>query len=162
MKLDYDAISPITGNECVIIEADESTDINSYMCMESGYTTTDQFEIGSEHVEKYEKQITDLMKDVKFIDEELGLVWFPAFLNVQGAGMLYCTGTSRKNMKWEVANTVDIIGEERLKYPIPGKEGQYFTARLDTKNAKKFKKNNFGSALDEYYSIVTKVYSHED
>ena len=27
IQLDYDAISPITGNECVIIEADENTNI---------------------------------------------------------------------------------------------------------------------------------------
>ena len=47
MKLDYDMISPITGNKCVIVEADENTSINSYMCIETGYTTTDNFVVGS-------------------------------------------------------------------------------------------------------------------
>ena len=36
----YDAISPITGNNCVLIEADEMTNQESRICMESGYTTT--------------------------------------------------------------------------------------------------------------------------
>ena len=76
MKLEHDSVSPITGNECVIIEADEKTGTNSYMCMESGYTTTDNFKIDSEHVETYETQITELMKNIKFEDKETGLVWY--------------------------------------------------------------------------------------
>ena len=42
MKLEYDAISPITKNMCVLSEADESNGIASHMCMESGFVTTDQ------------------------------------------------------------------------------------------------------------------------
>jgi len=159
MKLDYDAISPITGNECVIVEADQKTNINSYMCMESGYTTTDNFIIDSDHVHEYENQISDLMKSVKFIDEELGLVWYPAFLNIPGVGMLYCSGKSQRTMRWEVASTVEIVGEERLKFPIPGKEGEYFTSKLDTDNAQVFKKHEFETALDHFYSLVNKVYA---
>ena len=159
MKLDYDAKSPITGNECVIIEADEKTDVNSYMCMESGYTTTDEFKIDSDHTKVYEAQVTDLMNKVKYIDKELGLVWYPAFLNVPGVGMLYCNGTTKKDMIWEVADIIDIEGDERLKYPIPGKKDEYFTSRLDTENSKKFKGSEFAEALDYYYSLVSKVYA---
>ena len=159
MKLDYDAISPITGNECVIIEADENTNINSYMCMESGYTTTDQFQINSKAVELYEKQITDLMREVKYTDTNLGLIWYPAFLNVPNVGMLYCIGENQSNMSWEVAGTIDLTGEERLKYPLPGKDGEYFTSKLDTENAKKFNKDEFSEALDYFYSLVNGVYA---
>ena len=159
MKLDYDAISPITGNECVIIEADENTNINSYMCMESGYTTTDQFQINSKAIELYEKQITDLMREVKYTDTNLGLIWYPAFLNVPNVGMLYCIGENQSNMSWEVAGTIDLTGEERLKYPIPGKDGEYFTSKLDTENAKKFNKDEFSEALDYFYSLVNGVYA---
>ena len=56
MNLDYDMISPVTGNKCVIVEADEQSNINSYMCIESGYTTTDNFKIDSDVINNYENQ----------------------------------------------------------------------------------------------------------
>ena len=112
MKLDYDAISPITGNECVIVEADQKTSIITI-----------------------------------------------SFLNIPGVGMLYCSGKSQRTMRWEVASTVEIVGEERLKFPIPGKEGEYFTSKLDTDNAQVFKKHEFENALDHFYSLVNKVYA---
>ena len=39
LKLDYDETSPITGNVCVIVEADENTGAEHRMCMESGFVT---------------------------------------------------------------------------------------------------------------------------
>ena len=158
MNLDYDSISPITGNKCVIVEADENTNINSYMCMESGYTTTENFKVNSQIVKDYEKTITQLMKDIKFVDKKQKLVWYPSFLHIPGAGMLYCSGT-KNNIKWEVAPVIPIIGEERLKYPIPNKKDEYYTSKLDTENSRKFDKDEFSDALDEFYSCVAKVHN---
>lgn len=159
MNLDYDMISPVTGNKCVIVEADEHSNINSYMCIESGYTTTDNFKIDSDVINNYENQISELMKKIKFIDNENNLVWYPAFLNVPRAGMLYCI-THNNSYQWEVAEIVDLIGEERLNYPIPGKKDEYFTTRLDTDNAIQFEKENFENALDHFYSLVNKAYQN--
>ena len=75
MKLDYDEISPITGNKCVVVEADEKANLQSYLCMESGYTTTDQLIKGGPHIEQFESQITELMLDLKYEDEETDLAW---------------------------------------------------------------------------------------
>ena len=158
LKLDYDEKSPITGNVCVIVEADDKTNATSYMCMESGFTTTDNMKIDSELVEKYETQLTELMRKSKFEDKERGLVWYPAFLQMQGIGMLYPTGTTRDDLKWEVCKVVPIIGEERKKYPVPGKEGEYFTSRLDVENSEKFEGNEFDLALDRFYSLTAEVY----
>jgi hypothetical protein len=129
------------------------------MCIETGYTTTDNFKVDSDVILQYEKQISTLMKKIKFIDEETNLIWYPAFLNVPGAGMLYCIDTD-KSYKWEVAEIIDLIGEERLKFPIPGKKGEYFTNRLDTENAIQFEKENFENALDHFYSLVNKAYQN--
>ena len=57
LKLEYDDISPFTGNKCVLIEADEKTGTESRICMESGYTTMDRFVVGSRAIEAYEKMI---------------------------------------------------------------------------------------------------------
>ena len=55
INLDYDEVSPFTGNKCVLIEADENTGMESRICMESGMTTTDRFIVGSRAIEQYEK-----------------------------------------------------------------------------------------------------------
>ena len=126
------------------------------MCMESGYTTTENFKVDSEDVKNYEVTITQLMRDVKFIDKEFNLIWYPSFLHIPGAGMLYCSG-NKEDMKWEVAPVVTISDEEKVNYPIPNKEGEYYTSKLDTENSIKFDKDNFSDALDEFYSYVAKA-----
>jgi len=158
MKLDYDEISPITGNLCVITEADEQNNTTSYMCMESGFTTTDAMKIGSDIIEKYEAQLTELMRVSKYEDTERGLVWYPAFLQMPGVGMLYPIGSNREDIRWEVCKVVMILGEERKKYPVPGKENEYFTSRLDVENAERFEGNEFESALDRFYALASEAY----
>ena len=152
MNLEYDQISPITNNKCVLVEADETTNTESYLCMESGYTSSDKLQIGSLDVTNYESSITELMRNEKFVDEERNLVWYPAFMPVPGA-MLYCEGESN-NWQWKVARVVQITGAERIHYPVVGKEGEYHTSRLDVDNAKVYNKLDFESALNELYNIV--------
>ena len=162
IKLEYDEISPLTGRKCVVVEADEETNIESYICMESGYTTSDNLKIGSiEALHDYEQTITELMKAVKFEDKERGLFWYPAFMQVPGA-MLYCKGASFDEMVWEVARIVDIIGEERLKYPVPGKDEEYFTSKLDVDNANIYNTGDFKLALEDLYDIVKEVIDNEN
>lgn len=160
MKLEYDEISPLTGNLCVISEADDQTNTTSYMCMETGFTTTDTMKIDSDIVQRYEEQLTELMRASKFEDTERGLIWYPAFLQMPGIGMLYPVGSSRKDIKWEVCKVVMIMGEERKQYPVPGKENEYFTSRLDVENAERFEGNEFEAALDRFYALASEAY-HE-
>jgi hypothetical protein len=162
MKLDYDEKSPITGNLCVIVEADDQTNTTSYMCMESGFTTTDSMKIGSELVEKYEEGLTELMRVSKFEDTERGLMWYPAFLQMPGIGMLYPAGTNREDIKWEVCKVVMILGEDRKKYPVPGKKDEYFTSRLDVENAERFDGDKFEEALDRFYALTAEVYKERE
>ena len=159
MKITYDENSPITNNLCVLVEADENTNIESKICMESGYTTNDRLKLNSSHISEYESRITEYMKSVKFIDETES-VWYPTFMQMPG-GMLYCEPNKNNELQWKVALVVNIFGEERLKYPIPGKEGEYFTSRLDVENAKIYGQFEFKTALDELYSIVKEEYNED-
>lgn len=156
LKADYDAYSPVTGNFCVLAEADETSGVTSYMCMESGYCTTDRLEIGSDAVEHFEESITELMRDARIEDDESGLVWHPSFLQFP-FGMLYIAGSGAHDMHWEVAHIVAVEEHEKTKYPVPGREGEYFTSKLDVDNAKVFDKLDFENALDALYSIVQGV-----
>jgi hypothetical protein len=152
-KITYDAISPVTGNECVLEEADEQTGVVSMICMETGYTTTDQLVHGSDAQESYESGLTELMKETRIIDA-VGLCWYPSFMQLPGA-MIYPDGTANE-FHYEIAEVVDIVGEDRKNYPVPGKEGEYFTARLDVENATQFKMNQFETALNFFYETVNK------
>ena len=156
MKLEYDRISPITGNECVIEEANQRDNSVSFLCMESGYSSHEHLIEGSEFQKKYERHLTELMMILKFIDDDKR-AWYPTFMQMPG-GMLYCEGTEEL-WNWKVAKIVAIIGEERKKYPIVGKEGEYHTSRLDVENANMYDKENFAAALDELYTIVKEFYN---
>ncbi len=152
-KITYDAISPITGNECVLEEADEQTGVVSMICMETGFTTTDQLVFESEAQETYEAGLTELMKQARVIDA-VGLCWYPAFMQLPGA-MMYPDGDA-SNFHYEIAEVVEITGEDRKNYPVPGKDGEYFTARLDVENATHFEMKQFETALNFFYETVNK------
>ena len=158
-NLDYDSTSPITGNKCVLEEANEHDDTVSYLCMESGFTSHEKLIDDTEFQKKYEKHLTDLMISCKVLDDKRA--WYPTFMQMPG-GMLYAEGESNQSWKWKVAQIIPIIGDERLNYPVLGKEKEYHTSRLDVDNAKTYDKNNFTTALDELYSIVKQVYKHDN
>ena len=128
--------------------------------MESGYTTTDALKIDSDVVQKYEQGLTEFMRDKKFIDEELQLIWYPSFMQLPG-GMLYCDEDDDSELQWKVAGVVEIFGEERQKYPIPGKDGEFYTCKLDVDNAKTYGKYHFETALNDLYSIVKEVHNED-
>ena len=160
MNLDYDSISPITGNKCVLEEAHPETNSTSYLCMESGFTSHENLIDKSEFQTGYEVNLTELMLSCKIIDEN-DRAWYPTFMQLPG-GMLYIDGKSSQSWKWKVAKVVPIAEEDKKKYPVIGKENEYHTARLDVDNAKTYDKDDFATALDELYSIVKETYDNEN
>ena len=76
-------------------------------------------------------------------------------------GMLYPDGTV-ESLKWKVARVIPIHGEDRLGYPIPGKEGEYFTSKLDVDNANIYDTTDFKLALEDLYDIVKEAIDHEN
>ena len=157
IDISFDSVSPITNNKCVIEEANPHDNSISYLCMESGFTSHESLNEESEFQKKYEKSLTELMISCKIIDEN-NRAWYPTFMQMPG-GMLYCEGKSNSSWEWKVANIIPIVGDERLNYPILGKENEYHTSRLDVDNAKTYDKDNFKDALDELYTIVKREYS---
>tara|TARA_R110001592_G_scaffold21149_3_gene85828 strand:+ start:656 stop:1135 length:480 start_codon:yes stop_codon:yes gene_type:complete len=159
MKLEYDGISPISGNKCVLEEANVHDNTVSYLCMESGFTSHEHLLEGSEFQTRYETTITDLMLSLKLTDDD-NKAWYPTFMQLPG-GMLYAEGTS-ESWNWKVAQVINMEGDERLQYPVPGKTDEYYTSRLDVDNAKTYDNDNFEIALNELYSIIKEAVSHED
>ena len=69
-NLDYDSISPVTGNKCVLEEANPHNNSISYLCMESGFTSSENLIDESEFQTGYEKHLTELMISCKIIDDD--------------------------------------------------------------------------------------------
>tara|TARA_R110000796_G_scaffold154662_1_gene271373 strand:- start:253 stop:744 length:492 start_codon:yes stop_codon:yes gene_type:complete len=157
INLDYDAVSPITNNKCVIEEASPHDNSVSYLCMESGFTSHEHLDDNSEFQKGYELNLTELMIKCKFIDDD-DKAWYPTFMQMPG-GMLYMEGESIQSWSWKVAKIIPIVGDERLNYPVLGKEKEYHTSRLDVDNAKTYDKDNFKDALEELYVIVKQEYT---
>jgi hypothetical protein len=156
MKLEFDEISPFSKEKTVLVEAHEQSNVESRICLASGYTTRDNWTMGSDIVQHHELHITELMRDTKYEDEELGTMWYLSTMSTPAA-MLYPAGSANR-WAWEVAPVEYLIGEDRKKYPIPGKVDEYYTSRLATEKAENFETKDFKSAMDHFYKLVQEHY----
>ena len=139
--------SPFTGKKnCFVQEMGEA---KSYLCIDSGYTTNTSYEIDSEAIKKTMERSPKLIKDLQYIDEDRGLIWFPSIVQVPGIGMIFPDGSSIDDWGYSVAKQIAIPTEEQKNYPIPGKEGEYYQSKLDMENLKTFDKMKFEDACEE-------------
>ena len=120
--------------------------VESYMCMECGYTSTTLNKEGSEVVARYEESTAELIKALRWVDPATNLVWYPIVLNFPSFGIIFPDGTDENNWMWKAAPAVDITDEEKGKYPIPGQPGQYYERRIDMKQGQDFAPADFYTA----------------
>ena len=106
----------------------------SYMCFGCGMTTNSYMAIDSEHLEKATENNTQLMNDLKIVDEERGLVWFPSVVNMGERGIIYPDG-KLTDWYWNYAKVVDVPEEERQNFNIITNPIYLFSVEtnLDTK-----------------------------
>ena len=138
--------SPITGeNNCFRVYTEPAT-IEYYLDLSSGYMSHSNFIDGSTDLENLLNVSPALIKELQFKDDETGLNWLPCTLSMGELGIIYPEGTKDKWL-WKYAKPIDIPKEEQEKYPIPNKEGQFYTSKLDVENAATF--TDFVSACFE-------------
>ena len=124
---------------CVVEKTEvDGLPFESYICFECGLTTNSYFALDSEKLEQMVENNTQLMNDLKVIDEERGLVWFPSVINMGERGIIYPDG-SITDWYWHYATVVDVPEDEREKYDGMEK-------RLDIENPQKFGQFEFMSA----------------
>tara|TARA_Y100001963_G_scaffold159746_1_gene264967 strand:+ start:910 stop:1434 length:525 start_codon:yes stop_codon:yes gene_type:complete len=139
--------SPIDGSDKCFYEVNENG-IESYLCMSTGFTTTGVFKKDSPELTQALSRSPQLITDLQFYDEERELVWFPVVLNMGKRGMIYPQGTKDK-WAWKFASIIDIPEDEQEKYPIPGKDGQFYETKLDVENALTYENTQFVQACDD-------------
>jgi hypothetical protein len=134
MAKDRWAKSPITNKDHVLVDYDDANG-ESKMCIGSGFFTNENplnykknpdFDIS-----KYEKNMPQLMKDIRFDDGES--YWYPTTLQTS-RGMVYPEGTSEK-WYWAYTPIKELTKEESEK--LSTKDAVY-ESKLDITLTKRF------------------------
>ena len=135
-------VSPIDGsNNCFKVYTEPATE-EHYLCMNTGYMSSTNFKLEDENFQKQMENSPELVKALQFFDEERDLIWIPTVLNMGKLGMVFPDG-NLQSWVWRYAKTIEISEDEKENYPVPGKDGEFFTSRLDIENAESFSNNDF-------------------
>ena len=132
------------SDACYITE--NGPDIKTYSCFGCGFTTNSLMKEGEEFYQKQLEVLPELYKDVLFKDKD-GLIWMPTTINLPQSGMVFYNGTNKENAKWAAVKAVRVLPEEKEKYPIKGKPGEYYEWRMDMSTMKGYEVKEFMDAL---------------
>ena len=110
--------------------------------MSTGYMASSHFKFNDENFKKELDGSPELVKALQYYDSERDLVWIPTVLNMGSLGMVFPDG-NLENWVWKHAKSIDIPEEEQKNYPIPDKDGEFYTNKLDIENAEVFARDDF-------------------
>jgi len=130
---------------CYVHEVNEK--IKNYQCMGCGFITNSLMKKDSQFLEEQMELLPNLYKELMGEDKE-GKVWMPATINIPKQGMVFANGTSAENWNWGAVLSIPVKEDEREKYPIPGKTGEFYDKRMDMDTIKEFEEGDFLEALD--------------
>jgi len=133
------------GDACYVQEVNES--ITNYMCYGCGFQTNSLMKKGEEFFEQQMETLPDLYKELMGEDDE-GKIWMPTVINLPSKGMVFANGTKASNWKWSAVKAIPVKEEEKEKYPIPNKKGEYYEWRMDMSTITHYDEKDFVDALD--------------
>jgi hypothetical protein len=132
------------SDACYIEEVNQ--DIKTYFCYGCGFQTNSLMKVGESFYEEQVAILPELYKDL-MIEDENGKVWMPSTVNLPQQGMIFANGPSSRDWKWSAVKAVPVLEEEKEKYPIPGKKGEFYEYRMDMTTIKNFNERDFIEAL---------------
>jgi len=132
------------SDACYVVE--NSPTVKTYSCFGCGFTTNSLMKEGEEFYNEQIEVLPELYKDVMFKDEN-DLVWMPTTINLPQQGMVFYNGTSKENAKWSAVKAVKVLEEEKEKYPIKNKPGEFYEWRMDMSTIQSFEMKDFMEAL---------------
>jgi Zn ribbon nucleic-acid-binding protein len=112
---------------------------SSFMCFNCGYMSH------SNYTEEKISEIphtSQLIRDLAVKDDDRDIYWYPSVVNMGKLGIIYPDGLPN-DWNWKFAKVVQVSEEEQKNYPIPGKDEEYYTERLDVDNAQEFGQYEF-------------------
>tara|TARA_R110001583_G_scaffold2725_10_gene19055 strand:+ start:2308 stop:2769 length:462 start_codon:yes stop_codon:yes gene_type:complete len=132
------------SDACYVTEVNDK--INNYFCYGCGFQSNSLMKEGEEIMEEQMELLPELYKDLQYEDEE-GQTWFPSTVNLPTQGMVFANGSTISNWKWAAVKSVEVKEDEKEKYPIPGKEGEFYEHRMDMSTMKQFEERDYMEAL---------------
>lgn len=154
MKIERDEICecPRCSSDCCY-KLPISKDITNYSCMGCGFNSTTAMKRGNDFFNEQMELLPNLYKELMGEDEN-GNIWIPSSTNIHDLGMIFAMGSGVDDWKWAAVKAVPIKEEEKTKYPIPNKKGEFYKWRMDFGTIQKFEENDFMSALS-YLGLLT-------
>lgn len=129
--------------ECVVCKGDlcyktEITkDVTNYSCLGCGFISSNLMKEGQDFWDEQVEIMPELHKDLIFKDNT-GQFWMPTTVNIEEVGMIFANGSSKNNWNWAAVKAVEIPEEDRKRFPIPNKKGQFYKKRMDMKTLMEF------------------------
>jgi hypothetical protein len=132
------------SDACYVEEVNQ--DIKTYFCYGCGFQSNSLMKPESEFLTQQSEVLPELYKDL-FFEDESGMVWMPSAVNLPQQGMIFANGVDSKDWKWSAVKAIPVTEEEKEKYPIPGKEGQFYEWRMDMSTISHFAEREYIDAL---------------
>ena len=132
------------SDACYVDEVNQ--DIKTYFCYGCGFQTNSLMKDGDVFYERQLEILPELYKDLLNKDDD-GHIWMPSTVNIPTQGMIFANGSSLSDWGWAAVKAVPVLEEEKEKYPLPGKEGQYYEWRMDMTTLQMFPERDFIEAL---------------
>ena len=132
------------SDACYVDEVNQ--DIKTYFCYGCGFQTNSLMKEGETFYEEQISILPELYKDLLYKDENEN-VWMPTTVNVPTQGMIFANGPSKEDWEWAAVKAVKVTEEEKTKYPIPGKQGEFYEWRMDMTTLQMFPEREFMDAL---------------
>ena len=147
--------SPICDSDACYESEFETQDgtIKTWLCMTSGYTSNTTMTLDSEGLKQTLELTADLIKDLRQDHVPPGggekLAWFPTAITMPEKGMIFPEPHKEEEWKWTVVKAIPVLEEEKEKFPIPNKPGEFYKTKMDMENLKRFDKLCFMDAAEE-------------
>ena len=121
--------------------------VTTWLCLTCGFTSNTSMESESEQAKQSLELTADLIRDNQQIHN--GLVWLPTVITMADKGMIFPDGKNKDEWEWTVVKAIPVSEDEKEKYPIPNKPGEFYQKRMDMDNLKRFGKLEFMDAAEE-------------
>jgi len=132
------------SDACYVEEVNQ--DIKTYFCYGCGFQTNSLMKEGETFYEEQTNILPELYKDLFFKDGD-EKIWMASSVNLPQQGMIFANGPSKENWGWAAVKAVPVLEEEKEKYPIPNKKGEYYEWRIDMTTLQMFPERDFIEAL---------------
>ena len=121
------------------------------MCYGCGFQTNSLMKKGEKYFDEQVEILPNLYKELMGEDDD-GKIWMPSMVNLPTQGMVFANGPNASQWKWAAVKAIPVKEEEKSKYPIPGKKGQFYEYRMDMETLKEFEEKEYMDAL-EYIGV---------